>query len=142
MGNRLVIWLSERRSLRAGSARSSTSSRTRTPRSRYRRNRPRISTRNRPRWRVSRVGSVRSSVIHPAPKPLSPGNECCICLEPMLTSDDGLASLYVSDCQHYFHRRCIERHIKFCKKDGRGSLCPLCRQPLVFRSKKAKKRCF
>ncbi len=127
MGNRLVIWLSERRSLRA-----------RTPRSRYRRNRPRISTRN--NRRISR--SVRSSVIHPAPKPLSPGNECCICLEPMLTSDDGLASLYVSDCQHYFHRRCIERHRKFCKKDGRGSLCPLCRQPLVFRSKKAKKRCF
>ncbi len=42
--------------------------------------------------------------------------ECAICLEPMEKN-----AVKLSVCDHYFHRKCIEKHLKI------NESCPLCR---------------
>ncbi len=45
-------------------------------------------------------------------------NNCSICLEKFSKND----SIYITDCNHYFHKDCIIKHFK------NNYNCPLCRR--------------
>ena len=50
------------------------------------------------------------------------GNLCVLCSEQMT---DGQECLIISECQHSFHRQCIENHL------SQSSECPSCKRPCL-----------
>lgn len=50
-----------------------------------------------------------------------PPESCSICLEELKNN------IYISPCNHTFHKKCIKNYIKYNTDHEIPSLCPLCK---------------
>lgn len=50
-------------------------------------------------------------------------SECSICQE-------NITNIYKTNCNHEFHKECLEEWIQTCKNNGNLVSCPICRQEI------------
>lgn len=64
-------------------------------------------------------------------------DECVICLGELPNNTN---NTLITTCVHKFHSYCIKKYVRFKKRKGQISSCPICRSDISYIGKSRKRR--